>query len=604
MKELICDKCGNPVKHDTVFCPNCGAAVFRTAHVTPSAPPLPKSAPVETPPEGTSKKFSCKKLIPPAAVILAVLLALTLSWDTLSGLFQPTNDPQLSSHPSTQQPLPSTELTAPPTQATIPPTTSPLIVPTETAPTEPDLSWVVENPQYLGYEDFFSIERAADVTLRPLVWTDTHGVDCVLASHEGLQIFRGDKYVFRIPNSQELADHYTLICADGQYAYLHDSTQFLQLDLLTGETKPLFTFDEIIHLTHPFREMCYIAAEMNGTISLCRLYLPTATLDVLYDDIPARTPREWLTITFPSGNRGTIFWQGISPEMVDALYAEFSNPNSIYFPNFSGSSSDLSEYWNDPELIRKMYRDGYSGEPMIKLQDDKGLQALWKGSYKISDGTVTQDWGVVDTCWFGSGYPHDHWNPELTEDIPPTILNAEDVPVPGITPPSAEMAASIRRETYDDENKLYTTENPYVSDSPVLIYLDGKYQIATNLPYVKKGNRLQNCKYYSYYISVDDTLIRLDLSGNARVLYTAKNGGLSELCYNGGTLYFLDGNTIVTLDTVACTSRELLTHPGSIGMYYDTYYQKLYIDTVLGLQINSYLFDPVTGTLEETTYQL
>ena len=601
MNKMTCSKCGRLIPEDAVFCPDCGAAIFRSASAVPSAPPPPEPAPQEQPPEEPRKSLPYQKLIPPAAVALALVLALALSWNTLAGIFSPDDDPQLSTAPSTEATTPSAESTAPSTETTAPPQTTP----SETTPisTEPDLSWYVEDLNYMSHEDFFAVERTLAQTLRPLVWTDSHGVDCVLTDHDGLQIFRDGKYIFRVPNIEALDPGVALVSADGQYAYLRDDTRLFRISLLTGETETLFTFDNIIRLTQPFREMYYIAAEMNDTISLCRVYLPTATLDVLYDGIPARTPLNWLSIIFPTGNYGTIFWEGISPEMVDALYAEFSNPDSKYYPNFGDKYNDLSAFWENPEQMRQLYRSGQAGEPMIKLQEDKNLQALWKGTYNISDGTVTQDWGVVDTCWFGSGYSHDHYNPELTADIEPTILNKEALPVPGMAPPPSEMAESIRKETYSDANKLYKVEDIRNGNQPILMYQSGGYRSISNLPYVKKGIHPINCKYYTYYPSVDNTLIRLDLRGNASVIYTAKHGELEQLCYSQGNLFFLDGGTIVMLDTVACTSRELLTHPGHIWMYYEEE-SKLYVTTTLGLAIHAYLFDYTTGVLEETSYRL
>ena len=592
MNKMTCSKCGRGIPEDAVFCPDCGAAIFRSTSAAPSAPPPPEPVSQEQPPEELRRSFPYQKLIPPAAVALALVLTLALNWNTLAGMFSPDGNPLLSTSPSTESTAPSTETTAP-SQTT----------PSETAPTEPNLAWYVEDLNYMSHEDFFAVERTPTQILRPLVWTDSHGVDCVLTGHDGLQIFRDGKYIFRVPNIESLDPDITLVSADGQYAYLQDGSRLFRVSLLTGETETLFTFDNIIHLAQPFREMYYIAAEMNGTISLCRVYLPTTTLDVLYDGIPARTPLDWLRILFPYGNYGIISWEGISPEMVDALYAEFSNPDSKYYPNFGDEYNDLSAFWENPEQMRQLYRSGQAGTPMIKLQEDKNLQALWKGTYDIADGTVTQDWGIVDTCWFGSGYSHDHWNPELTADITPTILNKEALPVPGMAPPSKEMAESIRQETYRDANKLYIVDDIWEDNQPIFMHQSDGYRLLPNLPYVKKGVEPVNCKYYTYYASADNTLIRLDLSGNASVIYTAKHGELEELCYSRGNLFFLDGGTIVMLDTVACTSRELLTHPGSIWMYYDEE-NKLYLTTTLGLAIHAYLFDYTTGVLEETSYRL
>ena len=105
MKKVICVKCNRVLDHDTLFCPECGAAIFQ--HTAPDSKPVRKMP-----------EFS---KLTPIAIVLAVVLALILGWNTLSGILAPGNSPQLSTQPSTEQTTPST--TAPtqkPTETTAP----------------------------------------------------------------------------------------------------------------------------------------------------------------------------------------------------------------------------------------------------------------------------------------------------------------------------------------------------------------------------------------------------------------------------------------------------------------------------------------------------
>lgn len=154
MTNHTCDKCGRELDANTVFCPHCGAAVIHSNTSAPVAPPVPPSsepAPIETPQEESTKKFDYKKLIPPAAVVLAVILTLILGWDTVAGIFSPREDPQLSTTPSTEQTSPSQTYAynpdAKPTKSTAP-STEPATQPTETEPpaTEPPTTDTATQP--------------------------------------------------------------------------------------------------------------------------------------------------------------------------------------------------------------------------------------------------------------------------------------------------------------------------------------------------------------------------------------------------------------------------------------------------------------------------
>ena len=602
MKNLTCEKCGKSVAESTVFCPDCGAAIFHAAPSAPSAPPPRPPVPVQEPMELAPEKYDFKKLIPPAAVVLAVILALILGWNALSGIFAPGNDPQLSTQPSTQQTSPSTAPTQKPTETITP--TQPTITVTEPIPTEPDLSWVVTTSHKMSYEEFFSEDRPLYGVTNNTSWVGDDGNTYTIDNL--LQIFRDGKLIYTVPGADQLAEKRKLLTADGTYVYIEDEYNLMRIDLLTGDVK------ECISLSNPFSsitqgpDLIYFCAASPDYMLISRYYVPTHTIDILHRIEDAATPETWFSLSIDpySSSLGDITWTMINPEMHWFLYDEMQNPDSKYRTMEYPHGESFSKYWEDPRLLSSLPYNITGATLLQTVQDDTGICALLQGTYHCADGTYTERKGVVDDCWFGSGKGHDHWNPELTADIPPTILNAEAIPVSGIAPPSDEMAENIRQEGYGEENKLYKIGDYYNSSKSVKIYQDGEYRTASHLPHIDKRNVLINCKYYSYYASVDNTLIRLGLDGNVSVIYTAKYGDLRTTCYYDGNLYFRDGDTIVMIDTVDCTSRELLSHPGNIYVDYDDYDQKLYIETVLGLAVNAYLFDPITGTLEDTTPHL
>lgn len=146
MTEHTCDKCGHPLDADTLFCPHCGAAVFRrnpsTSRPTSSTQSAKPDAPEGSPAE-PKQKTNSRGLVPIAAVVLALILALALNWHSLEGFFSPGEDPQLSTNPSAEQTSPSQTYAydpdAKPTKSTAPstePTTEPTTMPTETEPPE------------------------------------------------------------------------------------------------------------------------------------------------------------------------------------------------------------------------------------------------------------------------------------------------------------------------------------------------------------------------------------------------------------------------------------------------------------------------------------
>ncbi len=652
MKKASCPTCGKPIASDTLFCPHCGAAIFeseltaeRPPEKTQDSPSLFQSdLPAETLPEEPQdspsffRKLPLQRILPVAAVVAAAILAVALSWDNLTGLFHPSDTtPQLSTNSSTQS---STQATLSvsstlsvlpyPSGWTVPsgwtmpsgwqvstypitilPTeTNPAPTETEPAPTQPDLSWRIESPQYMSYEEYFAQDRPhTQVTMATwqhpnvsarfpfmLAWRPRTNNDLVIQN-------ANNDIIYDVPNDEAYAGYY-IIGADGTYGYLADKSTngsvILKMDMLTGDSVAIAQHSRILQIKLYEDGVLYYAAVNDGKVCIYRCYLPTEHTEMIYETtVHPLSPAIWFSFSV-SSTRGIIDMNSISTEMIQQLYAEFSNPESPYRPA-AGSitppgAKDPDRYWDNPELIQELSYSMDSVDIMMRLQEKYNLQALWKATYSLADGSYTEDLGIVDECRFGSGAGHDHWNPEKTEFIAPTVYTEAPTPLSGLTAPTPEMAEQMRSETWSDGNDIFRTDRNRV-----------KNQEGTVIgPPMKSGTNLRNTKFYSYYISDSDSLVRLSLDGTVTEIYTAQSEQeLWYLSYEKGILVFTEGDTAMALDVVDCTVRRLFSHPGLGFAEWDLDdNSKIYFETVLGMQVDVYLFDPTTGKLQKTTYRL
>ncbi len=647
MKKASCPTCGKSIESGTLFCPHCGAAIFESELTAEQPTPQPAAQPAEQPAENPEapltffQKLPMQKILPVAAVVAAAVIAVALSWDNLTGLFHPSDTtPQLSTDPSTQTTASSTNLTLPSggsgyipggfiSSATIPSgwtvpsgwtfpsdfppftitiATVPAPTETEPAPTQPDLSWHIESPQYMSYEEYFAENRPHTEVTMPswqlpnvsarfpfmLAWRPKTNNDLVIRN-------ANNDIIYDIPNDEAYAG-YSIIGADGTYGYLADKstngTVIHKMNLTTGDSVAIAQHSRILQIKLYENGVLYYAAVEDGKVCIYRCYLPTERTEMIYETpVHPLSPAPWFSFSV-SSTQGTISMNGISTEMIQQLYAEFSNPESPYRPaaGFASSpSTDPGRYWDNPELIQELNYSMDSVDIMMRLQKKYNLQALWKATYSLADGSYTEDLGVVDECWFGSGLPHDHWNPEKTEFIAPTVYTETPTPLSGLTAPAPEMAEQMRSETWSDSNDIFRTEQNRVKNQEGTIVG----------PPVAPNGSLCNTKFYSYYISDSGSIIRLSLDGTVTEIYTAQNGMLKCLSYEKGILVFIDGDTAMALDMVYCTARRLVSHPGLGWVEWDSDGTgNVYFTTILGLQVDAYLYDPVTGKLQQSSYRL
>ena len=598
MKKVTCPTCGQPMASDELFCPRCGAAVFQSD--LSAAQPSEKA-------DSILRKLPMQTILPVVAVAAAVIIAIALGWDNIIGLLKPSDTtPQLATIPSTQATTPSTKATTPSTKATLPsggsgyipptqaPTSPPLVLPTETAPVNagPDLSWSVTVSSKMSYEEYFSENRPIPGGYSHIIWTADDGNTYTINNH--LQILRGNEPIYTVPGADQLSDDSRVVTADGTYVYIVNKHELLQVELLTGAVKNSFSLAVPFFASALGPDLIYFTGSSPDDMLICRFYVPTQTLDILYKIDDAATPDTWFSLSFshPYSSLGDVVWTMINPEMHFFLHKEMQNPDSKYR---TVRNLDFSKYWEDPRLLNQLTYSMNSVDLMQAVYEDTGILPLLKGTYHCADGSYTEDLGIVDGCWFGSSYPHDHWNPEKTEFIAPTVHTDAPTPLAGLTAPTPEMAEQMRSETWNDRNDIFHIDWNHV-----------KNQEGTVVgPPISSSQDLCNTKFYSYYISDSGSIIRLSLDGTVTEIYTAQNGTLKWLSYEKGILVFVDGDTAMALDVVDCTVRRLVSHPGLRCTEWDLDENgKIYFETVLGMQVDVYLLDPATGKLQKTTYQL
>lgn len=279
---------------------------------------------------------------------------------------------------------PTTEPTsAPTTEPTTEPTTQPTAEPTTepaTEPTEPrytDTSWLptAQALEYT-YEEFFSQTRIfthsanlyvnrwklnEDGSVGTLLsdYTPDRGYALVLddegflivtfADDEGLPAWvTGNrtgqglnwnphnmplKILWEVPDSEALTGIDCYI-TDGRYAYcIRNQSEIFRLDLLTGDTETLFTAESIPVdnrdcLSLHDQNILVFLSQSGDQIAINRLYLPTMTLDVLYDGINADAFACNFSLSY--GDTDALLWTTMDPEFLPRLMDILGDPDSDY----------------------------------------------------------------------------------------------------------------------------------------------------------------------------------------------------------------------------------------------------------------------------------
>lgn len=474
---------------------------------------------------------------------------------------------------------PEETTTAPTTQATTAPTTEPVTEPTAAPTTEatteatepvPEFTaslWRME-PEYLSYKAYFSQDRPY-IKEQVNGWAVTRGDTgyfIELHADSALRIScQAFEETYTVPGSGKTLQDYggpQLLGTDGKYAYLASDTHIVRVELLTGAVTELVSSGKI---QNPY--LCngvvlyYIRYEW-GAPNICRMYLPEMREDILRI---LEKPVYEMRLRRPESSQGDVIWTGYNPELIAIFEAEVKNPNSSYQNIGNWNSSGL---WKSEDPLNDPGYYVFRKALFVQLQNDTGVDALFKGVYDCFKGEYTESTGPRPDCCYGTGLAHNHFGWEVTEKDPPKALDGQWQP---IAPAEGEKVESARvREVRYGENGIYC-------------------------------------------VTEDNAILRLGYDGGAwETLYTAQFGQLRELyCigkdsasyykFSDSHLYVADGDKIVKID--AKEKRfSLLVEQECVSELWLWDDGRVYFAALDGMFYEQYIFDPEKGSFEETSF--
>ncbi len=511
--------------------------------------------------------------------VIVIVLCLTIFCAACRGTSAPAAD---AANPPTPQ------ITTDPTDAAS----------TATAP-EPEMPlWYIEDPEYLGYDEFFSTDRPLTSYRYRSAWytrqDDTLHRARLDWNPESAQLsVQSSDGSHAVPGCDSLTS-FSLIGSDGHYAYLNSASDVVQVDLLTGQQKTVLTCKRLIDIFLLDGVVLFYCAEDAGQWNIYQMYLPTLDVDILYEGIPVDTPPYFFNLVARQSTQGPVSWSMLNPDMTAILRKELANPDSIYkISNFRGKAEpdDFSSIWGKMDLDSV---DGRNVPPYMLLhsiQNHTGIHNWATYSYNPADGTCEKSTAIIDNCWYGSGYSHDHSDPN-EYDMTPEWNVSEAVTVSSISLPEEPQ------RLYEEDLFAYINTN--------YAYIDGFIcrETETDVFQILFDLDLTEVKFapdYIYGITPDNMLVQVSYDGTVRnTIYTA-DSTLSELVYGSGKLYFLEGNTIMEIDIPAQTCRSLLNIPRYT--YFTMYLDEanvLFFESAKGLSVGMYIADFSEMTLEET----
>ena len=292
-----------------------------------------------------------------------------------------------------------------------------------TAPTEPDTAWLVEDWESMPYEEFFSEVRTVDASYYDygqwIISKDGKRTKYWLyIDQEGIKIqwdgyrYDGSVTIHLVPDSAEFNGSAMRLCANGKWCYLEmENGEILQVDMLSGTRELLYEGNRIRNMSLLGRDILYFADEREDRICIYRLYLPSKTLDLLYDQISAPVPYDQFYFFTPEDDStGILTFQMINPEFAPLLQAELRDLDSPYRQTEWGKGMEDS-LW----LLEDIENPDWSDKSILWLcwavQDESGVRPFLRGEVDCFTGECTVRLGCIDNCWFGTGEDHDHYGP-------------------------------------------------------------------------------------------------------------------------------------------------------------------------------------------------
>lgn len=531
------------------------------------------------------------------ALLMIAAFALILAACSGAGSTEPTVIATVT--PSTTQ----TEQTTTPTEAptTIPSQPAETTVSTEpeetTVPTEHEQTyeltvedWQTEEPEYLSYEDYFCVERnyAHKSDLEWIKGNKAYKLRSWLEDPVIICYETGERYL--VPNGTLLKEYY-ISGADGRYAYCYNESEFLRFDLTTGQTQTLLTVKDFCGFYLRDNLVLYYATYEDNLFTVNRLYLPTMDQEMLYQ----QEGEFWkISLARVDSTREPLVWTMMNPEMITVLKKELSDPDSPYKTD---GQHDYSKYW-EMELEEGVTAFIGNYPLLYEIQEGTGVPAFLKCAYDPVTGSYTEQTGIVDSCWFGSGYPHDHYASETPEVSEPEVIMSDWLDI-AAAPDFALCPEALEKDGSEGYQIVLVTE----VDSCQYLYAktDGDYKKIVDAP-VKAAIDTTLC---AIYVSMDDRVFAVSYDGTQTVeLYQAVHGEISDAAIGTecSRLVIQDGTTLVEIDLAQLRYRELVRHEYMKNFYIDSDYQDImdigvYFDVYVGMYVAGYTLNFETGEL-------
>lgn len=480
----------------------------------------------------------------------------------------PTVVTQPTTKPTTAPTVPATKPTQPTTKPTQP-TTVPA-KPTTPPYTRPlNLDWVTDR-QIVPFEDRF----AEDVPyINSGYWLDEykngHGYGLYYFSQANIiwEHSMETEYIYRVPTDHRLLLEYNQISADGRWAYMTNGQELIRLELLTGEITTLATRNEgdlrwVVRACGK-DTVCIFQLDTDRNLRIYYRDLHTDAERTLYQgvlpDVP--TSEDWLIFRAPTTTQGQAYWEMLNPAFYQLYLKELSDPNST-LKNAANLYKAVQDHYNIPMLVRYFC--------------------------DFNTGTLTEDFGLYDTCWNTKDCKHDHWNYENTREEIPTVLDVAPVEVPNFHKPTGESPW----DDIDTWDALIYSDfgygRPYYA-------LDDPLRLLADIP----STAIELSPEAIYCITTDGRILQFTYRSKDYItVYSSEN----ELCglYNRGNyVYFIDGDTIICIDENAGTWRPILQIASDdIQLSWDRNYRDILVVIVRqGMYYQKYLFDPQTREL-------
>ena len=512
----------------------------------------------------------------------------------------PTTSTPATSVPATPVPTSSAPATTPPTSPAIPPdrsysstewVTSREIVPFEERFTE-DVPFGYDNDSWLlpwtypGYSHYLVEYR--------LMRNPTYFYYPIIIKEQGIE---EDELLYDVPIALDRLDGMNMLSIDGRWGYFANDSELCKLELLTGELTTLATRSEGDIRWEVYAcgkdTVCIFQVDANRNLRIYYRDLHSDAEKNLYEGVLTQSSPYDLTseirglyFSAPSTTLGTFSWQMMNPAFYEAVQTELANPNSQFKQIYQ---QDYSKYWENPEE----YIIHLATCPSLcnRIEDAYNIPYHIKYIYDPVTGTLTEDYGIIDSCFYGTGQNHNHFDYEVTKEEVPIILDANPVKI-------SNFSMRTEDEPFWEFDHCYTCLFSDFGYSFPYWRGDGFVHKLADIAITE----INMSNEYIYCITTEGTILQFNYDGSiCNTIYASENT-LHDLNCGGNYIYFIDGSTIICIDETTgtwCPVIQTTLKEIYISRAYDYGFK---FGVRQGLYGQEYLFYLDTGELSPQSY--